>query len=128
MTTQITNNIKISVLTGFEGTFVKNGTLHYAFSYQITIENNGKNTVQLLSRHWEILDSLNQTQEIDGEGVIGKQPILKAGESHSYSSGCVLFSNHGAMSGHYNMVDFITGENFKVQVPKFLLSASYALN
>lgn len=121
MITQITNNIKISVLTNFEGTIIQNGMLHYAHSYHITIENNGKNTVQLLSRHWEIVDSLQPTQIVDGEGVIGQKPVLLPGESHSYTSGCMLISNYGAMSGYYIMVDFKTGEEFMVTVPKFNL-------
>lgn len=121
MITQITNNIKISVLTDFEGTIVKNGMFHYAHSYHITIENNGKNTVQLLRRHWEIVDSLQPTQIVDGEGVIGQKPVLMPGESYSYTSGCMLISNYGAMFGYYIMVDFKSGEEFMVTVPKFNL-------
>lgn len=128
MVTQITRGIKISVLTSFEGTFFKNYRMHFAFSYQITIENQSKDSVQLNTRHWEIFDSLNEMVIIDGEGVIGKKPVLKPGESHFYASGCLLASPIGAMKGYFNMINFTTTESFKVEIPTFKLSAPFALN
>ena len=128
MVSQITSGIKISVLTSFEGTYFKNYKLHYAFSYQITIENNSKDTVQLVTRHWEIFDSLNDNEIVDGEGVIGKKPVLRPGEQHNYSSGCLLSSPYGAMKGHFNMINFTTTRNFKVAIPAFKLAAPFALN
>ena len=128
MVTQITRGIKISVNTSFEGTYFKNHKIHFAFSYEITIENSSKDTVQLITRHWEIFDSLNDLEIVDGEGVIGKKPVIKPGESHTYSSGCLLSSPHGAMRGYYNMINFTTTRNFRVIVPAFRLSAPYALN
>lgn len=128
MVTQITQGIKITVLTSFEGTYFKNYRLHFAFSYQITIENHSKDSVQLITRHWEISDSLNNKEVIDGEGVIGKKPVLKPGESHVYSSGCLLSSSFGAMRGYFNMVNFTSTRNFRVLVPTFKLSAPFALN
>ena len=83
MVSQITRGIKISVLTSFEGTYFKNYKIHFAFSYEITIENHSKDSVQLISRHWEIFDSLNNREIVDGEGVIGKKPVLRPGESHT---------------------------------------------
>jgi ApaG protein len=128
MVSQITRGIKISVLTSFEGTYFKNYKIHFAFSYQITIENHSKDSVQLNSRHWEIFDSLNHAEVVDGEGVIGKKPVLKPGESHTYSSGCLLSSPYGAMRGHFNMINFTSTKNFKVIVPNFRLCAPFALN
>jgi ApaG protein len=128
MVTQITRGIKISVNTSFEGTYFKNYKIHFAFSYEITIENYSKDSVQLITRHWEIFDSLNEIEMVDGEGVIGKKPVLKPGETHTYSSGCLLSSPHGAMKGFFNMINFTTTKNFKVIVPVFRLSAPYALN
>lgn len=128
MVSQITRGIKISVLTTFEGTYFKNHKIHFAFSYEITIENHSKDSVQLTSRHWEIFDSLNDLETVDGEGVIGKKPVLKPGESHTYSSGCLLSSPFGAMRGWFNMVNFTTTRSFKVIVPSFRLSAPFALN
>lgn len=128
MISQITNGIKITVNTSFEGTYFKNQFLNYAFTYEISIENQSKDLVQLNSRHWDIFDSLNQKETIDGEGVIGKKPVLKPGESHTYSSGCLLFSPIGAMKGHYNMVNLNTTKKFKVEVPNFKLMAPFAMN
>jgi len=128
MVSQITRGIKISVLTTFEGTYFKNHKIHFAFSYEITIENHSKDSVQLTSRHWEIYDSLNEIELVDGEGVIGKKPVLKPGESHSYNSGCLLSSPFGAMRGYFNMINFTTAKSFRVIVPSFRLSAPFALN
>lgn len=128
MVTQITRGIKITVSTSFEGTYFKNYKLHFAFSYQITIENHSKDSVQLISRHWEIFDSLNVKEIVDGEGVVGIKPVLKPGESHSYSSGCLLSSPFGAMRGYYNMVNFTSTKKFRVIVPTFRLSAPFAIN
>ncbi|WP_318642687.1 Co2+/Mg2+ efflux protein ApaG [Flavobacterium ardleyense] len=128
MVTQITRGIKITVLTGFEGTFLKNYRLHFAFSYQITIENHSKDSVQLISRHWDIFDALNDPEVVEGEGVVGLKPVLKPGESHSYSSGCFLESPFGSMKGYFNMVNFTSTRKFKVVVPSFKLSVPYALN
>ena len=128
MVTQITKGIKISAITNFEGTYFKNQTLHYAFSYEITIENHSKDSVQLITRHWEISDALKDTEIIEGEGVIGKKPMLKPGESHTYRSGCLLSSPFGAMLGYFNMINYTNTRNFRVIVPTFRLSAPFALN
>jgi len=128
MIQQVTSGIKISVETNFEGTFYKNYKIHFAFGYRITIENQSKDSVQLTSRFWKIKDALNKTEIVQGEGVIGKKPVLKPGESHTYSSGCLLTSPFGAMSGYYNMVNFTSTKKFKVSIPSFKLSAAFALN
>ena len=128
MVSQITRGIKISVLTSFEGTYFKNYKIHFAFSYEITIENHSKDSVQLTSRHWEIYDSLNDVEFVDGEGVIGKKPVLKPGEQHTYSSGCLLSSPYGAMKGNFDMINFTSTKSFKVIVPTFRMCAPFALN
>ncbi|RZJ67229.1 MAG: Co2+/Mg2+ efflux protein ApaG [Flavobacterium sp.] len=128
MVSQITRGIKISVATTFEGTYFKNHKIHYAFSYHVTIENHGKDSVQLTTRHWEIFDSLNDIETVDGEGVIGKKPVLKPGETHTYSSGCLLASPFGAMRGYFNMINFTSTRSFRVIVPTFRLSAPFAIN
>ena len=128
MVSQITQGIKISVLTSFEGPYFKNYKIHFAFSYEITIENHSKDSVQLITRHWEIFDTLNDIETVDGEGVIGKKPVIKPGEKHTYSSGCLLLSPFGAMRGHFNMINFTSTRNFRVIVPTFRLSAPFALN
>ena len=128
MVSQITRGIKISVLTSFEGTYFKNYKIHFAFTYHVSIENQSKDSVQLNSRHWEIYDALNNLDTVDGEGVIGKKPVIKPGEAFSYSSGCLLASPIGAMKGHFNMVNFTSTKTFKVLIPTFKLSAPFAIN
>ncbi|WP_130735318.1 Co2+/Mg2+ efflux protein ApaG [Flavobacterium sp. J27] len=128
MVTQITKGIKISVLTSFEGTYFKNYKIHFAFSYEIKIENQSKDSVQLNTRHWEIYDALNNKEIVDGEGVVGKKPVLKPGETHTYTSGCLLSSPIGAMKGFYNMINFTTTKSFRVIIPTFKFSAPFALN
>lgn len=128
MVQQVTKGIKISVETTYEGSFYKNYKIQYAFGYTVTIENQSKDSVQLNARHWEILDALNNVEIVSGEGVVGKKPVLKPGESYTYTSGCLLTSPFGAMQGHYNMVNFSTSKNFKVTIPTFKLSAPFAIN
>lgn len=128
MVQQVTKGIKISVETTFEGTFYKNYKIQFAFGYKVTIENQSKDSVQLNSRHWNILDALNNTEVVTGEGVIGKKPVIKPNESHMYTSGCLLTSPFGAMSGHYDMVNLNNTRKFKVYIPTFKLSAPFAIN
>lgn len=128
MVEQVTKGIKISVETNFESSFYKNYKMQYAFGYKVTIENQSKDTVQLYARHWEILDALNNIETVTGEGVIGKKPVLKPGESHTYTSGCILTSPFGAMQGHYNMINLATTQKFQVTIPTFKLSAPFAIN
>ena len=128
MVQQVTRGIKISIETDFEGTLQKNYKLHFAFGYRITIENQSKESVQLTSRFWKIKDSLNITKTVEGEGVVGKKPVLKPGDSHTYKSGCLLSSPFGSMSGFFNMVSFTSTRRFRVASPSFKLSAPCALN
>ena len=128
MIQQVTRGIKISIETNFEGTFYKNYRVHFAFGYQITIENQSKDSVQLTSRFWKIKDALNRTEIVEGEGVIGKKPVIKPGESHTYKSGCLLTSPFGAMSGFYSMINFTSTRKFSVAIPSFKLSSPFALN
>nr|WP_299341477.1 Co2+/Mg2+ efflux protein ApaG [Allomuricauda sp.] len=128
MFTQVTKGIKVSVETSFEGTFFKNYKMHYAFGYTVTIENQSKNTVQLTARHWDIFDSLKEMETVDGEGVIGRKPVIKPGKSHTYSSGCLLASPVGAMQGYYQMVNLSSSEEFVVEIPTFKFAAPFAMN
>ncbi|WP_010523188.1 Co2+/Mg2+ efflux protein ApaG [Aquimarina agarivorans] len=128
MVQQVTSGIKISVETNFEGTFYKNYKIHFAFGYRVTIENQSKDSVQLTSRFWKIKDALNSTEIVEGEGVVGKKPVLRPGESHTYSSGCLLSSPFGSMDGYYNMINFTSTKKFKVIIPSFKLSAPFAIN
>jgi ApaG protein len=97
-----------------EGTFV--------FSYNVQLSNEGTEPAQLLFRHWNIHDSLGEDQEVDGEGVVGEQPVLPPGGQHEYLSYCVLHSPIGHMEGYYTFVR-PNGDRFRVGVPRFMLQA-----
>lgn len=128
MVEQITCGIKISVETHFKDTFYKDYKINFAFGYEITIENKNEHAVQLNSRYWTIFDALNNIETVKGKGVIGNQPILQPGELHTYNSGCVLSSPFGAMKGHYNMVNLVTNQKFKVAIPSFKLIVPFSIN
>tara|TARA_B100000927_G_C16117659_1_gene329853 strand:- start:160 stop:546 length:387 start_codon:yes stop_codon:yes gene_type:complete len=128
MINHVTKGIKVSVRTGFDGSYFKNYSLHFSFNYTIIITNQSKSTVQLKTRHWRVFDSLSSDIIIDGEGVVGKKPLLKPGDSYKYSSGCLITSPVGAMRGFYNMVDVNSGKKFKAYIPTFKLNAPQALN
>lgn len=128
MIQQITKGIKISVETIYNGSSYRNNTLYYVFSYTITIENKGLETVKLTDRLWSIYDSLNETEIVSGEGVIGQTPTLLPNDSYTYKSGCYLESNIGAMRGFYTMINLETYEQFKVIIPTFQLTTTALLN
>ena len=128
MIQQITKGIKVSVSTSFEGNFIKNNIVNYVFSYKIKIENNSKDAVQLLTRHWKIIESNQKTKFINGNGVLGENPIVKPGESHKYSSGCLIASSIGSMSGVYTMINLSNTNKFSVKIPSFKLNVPFILN
>ncbi|WP_438977770.1 Co2+/Mg2+ efflux protein ApaG [Polaribacter sp.] len=128
MVEQITQGVKISVKTKYNGTSYRNNRLYYVFAYFVTIENYSSKTIELTHRFWEIFDSLNKTEFVEGEGVIGQTPVLKPNDTYSYSSGCFLESNVGAMKGFYTMKDIKTFEQFKVTIPTFQLATPILSN
>ena len=126
MVQQVTQGIKVSVQTRYEDRYHDHYGSRYAFSYTITIENLSGKVVQLMRRKWYIKDALNVLEIVEGEGVIGQQPILEPGGRHSYKSGCLLVSPVGSMRGYYEMKS--DTDNFKVGIPLFKLSAPFAMN
>ena len=90
--------------------------------YHIRIENGSGHTVQLLSRFWRITDGRGLINYVEGEGVVGEQPVLAPGQSHDYVSGCPLTTPHGSMEGHYTFRRD-NGELFEVAIPFFPLAA-----
>jgi ApaG protein len=128
MTTQITNGVKISVVTEYLPDYSSATQAHYAFNYKITIENGSSHTIQLLRRHWFIHDANCTIREVEGEGVVGKQPILEPGETHQYVSGCYLQTGLGKMYGTYLMERVYDGKQFRVVIPEFVLIVPFLLN
>lgn len=97
----------------------------YVWAYRIRIENQGRETVQLLRRTWHITDARGRTQRVQGAGVVGQQPILEPGESFEYTSGTPLETPSGFMYGAYHMVVSASGEAFDVEIPAFSLDSPH---
>jgi ApaG protein len=96
----------------------------YFWAYTIEISNEGRQTVQLQTRHWRITDERGRTEEVRGTGVVGKTPVLGPGESFRYTSGCPLTTPSGLMTGTYGMVG-AGGERFDVNIPAFSLDSPH---
>ncbi len=97
------------------------------FLYTITIANESAETVQLLTRHWIITDGTGHVEEVRGPGVVGKQPVLRSGDSFEYTSGCPLTTPFGVMEGTYQMVA-TSGEHFDATIAPFTLSEPYTVH
>lgn len=128
MVTEITQGVKISVNTAYQPEYSNPLNDHYIFSYHITIENLTDTTFKLMRRHWFIFDSSGDHREVEGEGVIGLQPVIEPGNKHEYMSGCNLTTDMGSMEGFYQMKLIDTGEQISVRIPRFNLIADYRLN
>ena len=128
MVQQITNGIKISIKTRYNGVVHRNQNSYNAFSYYITIENESNDIVQLLERTWEISDALNDKEFIQGEGVVGQKPILEPKEHYAYKSNCFLKASTGSMKGSFKMINKRTNRFFEVIVPTFQLTTIPLLN
>jgi ApaG protein len=100
---------------------------HYTFSYTISIHNGGDQLVQLLTRHWLISDADGRVQEVNGDGVIGEQPRILPGETHTYSSGTIIETPVATMEGRYGMIDN-SGQAFDAPIPVFRLAIPGVLN
>ena len=100
---------------------------HFVWAYQVTIDNQGNEKVQLKNRYWKIIDSNGSEQEVRGEGVIGEQPILNPGEKFEYTSGTPLSTPSGFMGGYYEM-ETKNGKKFEVIIPQFSLDSPFIKN
>jgi ApaG protein len=124
----VTNGIKVSVETSYQDEYSRPLENKYVFAYRITIENVSDYTVQLMRRHWHIVDSNGLVREVEGEGVIGVQPILNPGEKHQYVSWSHLFTEIGKMHGHYTFQRQIDLTTFKATIPEFQLMTPCKMN
>ena len=118
----VTRGIEVQVTPKYlaERSSPENGYFFWAYTIEIT--NRGSETVQLRTRHWRITDAFGRRQEVRGAGVVGKQPVLKPGESFEYTSGVPLPTPSGFMAGSYGMVS-AAGEPFDIAIPTFSLDS-----
>ena len=100
---------------------------HFVWAYQVTIDNQGNEKVQLKNRYWKIIDSNGSEQEVKGEGVVGEQPILNPGEKFEYTSGTPLSTPSGFMGGYYEM-ETNKGKKFEAIIPQFSLDSPFIKN
>jgi ApaG protein len=123
--TATTRGITVSVRSFYLADQSKPAEGRYFWAYQVRIENGGAETVQLLRRTWRITDALGRTQQVQGEGVVGKQPVLEPGGSFEYTSGTPLPTPSGIMQGAYHMTAPATGEAFDIGIPAFSLDSPH---
>lgn len=121
---RITRGIKVTVQPQYLEGQSKPEENQYAWSYTITVENHGRETVTLRTRYWKITDATGKVQEVRGAGVVGETPTLQPGDTFRYTSGCPLNTSSGIMVGAYQM-QTEAGELFNVEIPAFSLDLPY---
>ena len=119
MTSLISEGIKVSVETYYQPDYSNPLQSEFMFAYRITLENHNSFPIKLHRRNWQIFDSNGTHREVEGEGVVGVQPILKPGESYQYVSGCNLRTEMGKMKGTYQMENLNNKRMFEVDIPAF---------
>ncbi|MDR3448179.1 MAG: Co2+/Mg2+ efflux protein ApaG [Alphaproteobacteria bacterium] len=119
-----TRHIRVSVVPTYLDEKSAPADQHFVWAYEVTIENMGSETVQLLSRYWRITDARGEVHEVRGAGVIGEQPMLEPGDRFEYTSGTPLATPSGIMQGTYQMENE-RGERFDIEIPAFSLDSPY---
>ena len=119
MVSKISEGVEVSVEIFYQSDYSKPLNQELMFAYRVTIENHNIFSIKLLRRHWFIFDSNGEHKEVEGEGVIGIQPILQPNENYQYVSGCNLKTEMGKMHGTYLMENQNNKERFYVKIPSF---------
>ena len=119
-----TRSIQVTVTPLFLEEQSDSNDNRYVWAYQVHLENTGNETVQLLTRYWNITDANGKVLEVRGDGVVGEQPVLHAGEQYEYTSGTPLSTPSGIMTGSYQM-QTSDGQSFDVDIPAFSLDSPY---
>lgn len=128
MVNTITEGVKVSVETLYQQEYSNPANEHFMFAYKVTIENMTGYAVQLMRRHWDIFDANGTRRQVEGEGVVGLQPVIEPGSQHEYVSGCNLKTEIGSMKGGYQMLRLMDNHEFSVKIPEFQLVVPYKLN
>lgn len=128
MVQQVTEGVSVTVETFYQSNQSNPVNSEFLFAYRITIENLSTMPVQLISRHWHIVDSNGTEREVEGEGVVGQQPIIQPGENYQYVSAANLRSDIGKMYGTYQMINLYNKKTFDVSIPEFQLVAPFKMN
>ena len=128
LSSRVTEGIRVNVRTVYVQDESSPKHHYYVFAYQIEIINESDYTVQLRSREWHITDGNGHKRLVQGEGVVGKQPLIAPGESHSYVSGCHFNTPIGRMQGSYLMERQMDGLHFQVEIPPFTMVVPHLQN
>ncbi|MFC7737103.1 Co2+/Mg2+ efflux protein ApaG [Roseomonas sp. GCM10028921] len=123
--TAVTRGLRVTVRTFYLADQSNPEEGRYVWAYRVRIGNEGRETVQLMKRSWQITDALGRTQYVHGDGVVGEQPVLEPGEAFEYTSGTPLATPSGFMRGRYHMVVPDTGEAFDAEIPAFSLDSPH---
>ena len=119
MNSIISEGVQVSVDTFYQPDYSNPLQSEFMFAYRITLENHNSFPIKLHRRNWQIFDSNGTHREVEGEGVVGVQPMLKPGESYQYVSGCNLRTERGKMKGTYQMENLNSKQMFEVDIPAF---------
>lgn len=122
---QVTRGVRVSVRSFYLADQSAPDEARYVWAYSIRIENQGRETVQVLRRTWKITDARGRTQHVHGAGVVGEQPVLEPGEAFEYTSGTPLDTPSGFMNGAYHLIETVSGETFDVTIPTFSLDSPH---
>ena len=117
----ITKNIRVRVRAQYDSSRSSPQQSQWFFLYTVNITNEGRDTVQLISRHWVITDGMGIVEEVRGPGVVGNQPVLAPGQSFEYTSGCPLTTPFGSMHGTYQLITQ-GNEQFDIEIAPFTLT------
>lgn len=128
MVQQVTAGVKVMVESFYQPGHSNPVNSDFLFSYRITIENLTEHPLKLLTRHWHILDSIGTHREVEGEGVVGQQPVIMPGNSYEYTSAASLQSDIGKMYGTYLFANLITKKRVTVTIPEFQLLVPAKMN
>jgi ApaG protein len=128
MNSKISGGVKVSVETFYQSEYSNPINNEFMFAYKITIENSNDFPVKLLKRRWHIYDSNGSIREVEGEGVVGVQPVIASGASYQYVSSCNLRTEMGKMQGTYLLENQHNKKTFNVLIPAFLLETPFKMN
>jgi ApaG protein len=123
MNTLISKGVEISVEVFYQPEYSQPVLHEFMFAYRISITNHNQFSIQLLRREWSIFDSSGEHRQVEGEGVVGQQPVIASNENFQYVSGCNLKTEMGKMWGDYEMLDTNNQLKFKVDIPAFQMIA-----
>lgn len=128
MVSKISEGVNVSVETFYQAEYSNPSNNEFMFAYRVTIENTNSFPVKLLNRHWIIFDSNGTTREVEGEGVIGIQPVIHPEEKYEYISGCNLNTEIGKMKGSYLFENVLNKRTFSAIIPSFEMYSESKLN